>query len=60
MDDKDSLLYTEFSGLLTKDTPLDEIFSRNRSFSKKQKRRAEGVAGEQDEGSSGPGSREES
>ena len=48
VDQKDSQLYMEFSERLKQDKPLDEIFSRNRSFSKQLKRRSEIHLGGQD------------
>ena len=41
VDKKDNLLYNEFTSSLKDDTSLDQIFSRNRSFSKTQKRKHE-------------------
>lgn len=38
VDSKDIDLYTHFNDAVKQDKPLDEIFSRNRSFSKKLKR----------------------
>lgn len=48
VDNNDSLLYSEFTERLKQDKPLDEIFSRNRSFSKNLKRKSEGLADGQD------------
>lgn len=41
VDEHDFLLYSEFTELAKEDQPLDYLYSRNRSFSKKVKRENE-------------------